>query len=137
MVQHCRKLLLFLAFIKRYSLLSSRLTALMSHGILNDLLYLFIARVFNIHRSAVLTALFGRMLHMKLLPSRRKFCVHHSAMHQVILSLHSKPRRQGACVVGCNLPPALLTSYNIEVQTGYTECMRKLTSVWFIVKDTL
>ena len=44
---------------QRCSLLSSRLTALMSYVILNEWLYRFIARLENkIHRSGVLTALF-------------------------------------------------------------------------------
>ena len=49
-----------LLLLNRYSLLSSRLTALMSHVILNEWLYPVIVRFsFNIHRSYVLTALFG------------------------------------------------------------------------------
>ena len=32
---------------------------------------------------------------MKLLPSRRKFCVHHTTMHQFTVSL-------GACVFSCD-----------------------------------
>ena len=51
--------LLFIAFIERYCLLSSRLTAHMSHVILNEWLYPFIARIINIHGSGVLVALFG------------------------------------------------------------------------------
>ena len=46
-------------FISRYSPLSSRFTALMLHVILNEWLYLFTALSFHIHRSGVLTALFG------------------------------------------------------------------------------
>ena len=52
-------LLLLTAFIQRYSLLSSRLAALMSHVILNEWQYLFYSPFFNIHLSGVLKALFG------------------------------------------------------------------------------
>ena len=47
----------------------------------------------------------------EMLPFRRRFCVHHSTMHQVIVSLHSKPHRQGVCVFSSNLPPALLAEW--------------------------
>ena len=43
---------------------------------------LFITRFLNIHRSGVLKRWHG-WCHMKLLPSRRKFCVHHTTMHHV------------------------------------------------------
>ena len=43
---------------------------------------LFIARVLNIHRSGVLKRWHG-WCHMKLQPSWRKFCVHHTTMHHV------------------------------------------------------
>ena len=52
-------LLLFIAFIQHYSLLLSRLDAHMSHVILNEWLYPFIARIINIHGSGVLVALCG------------------------------------------------------------------------------
>ena len=32
--------------------------------------------------------------HMKLLPSRHMFCVHHTTMHQFTMLLHSKPQMQ-------------------------------------------
>ena len=39
-----------------------------------------------------------------MLPSRRKFCVHHSTMHQFTVSLHSKPHRVYVCLaVTCHL----------------------------------
>ena len=41
--------------------------------------------------------------HVKLLPSRRTFCVHYTTRHQFTVSLHSKPLRQGECVFSCNL----------------------------------
>ena len=50
-------------------------------------------RVLNIHRGGVLTALFGLLhgrCHVKLLPSRRKFCEHYTTMHHVT-SLHAEP----------------------------------------------
>ena len=83
-------LLLLIAFIKRHSL-----CALMLHVILKEWLYLFIARIFNIHRSGSTVWLLHGCCHVKLLPSRRKFCVHHSTMHQFTVSFHSKPRRRG------------------------------------------
>ena len=46
--------------------------------------------------------------HVKLLPSRRMFCVRHTTMHHFTVSLYAKPHRQGACVFKCNMPPALL-----------------------------
>ena len=49
--------------------------------------------------------------HMKLLLSRRTFCVHHTTMHQCIESLHSKPHTYVACVFSCNLPYALLAEW--------------------------
>ena len=52
-------LLLLIAFIKRYSLLPSRLTALFSHVIPNEKTVPFLERVLNINQSGVLlTALF-------------------------------------------------------------------------------
>ena len=38
----------------------------------------------------------------------RLLCVHHTTMHQVTMSVHSKPHALLACVFSCNLPPALL-----------------------------
>ena len=35
----------------------------------------------------------------EMLPFRRKFCVHHSTMHQVTVSLHSKPSADCASLV--------------------------------------
>ena len=49
--------------------------------------------------------------HVKLLQSRRMFCVHHATMHQFTVSLYSKPHTQGTCVFNCNLPPALLAEW--------------------------
>ena len=48
-----------------------------------------------------------------MLPFRCKFCVYHSTMHQVTVSLHSKPHihRLDVCVFSCNLPPALLPEW--------------------------
>ena len=66
---------------------------------------LYIARIFNSHRSGVLTVLLSCCMAgtAKLLLSRRMFCVHHSTTHQFTVSLHSKPQRQGACAFNCNL----------------------------------
>ena len=54
-------LLLLITFIYIIALFSTleRLTALMSHVILNECLYPFIARIFYIHGSGTLTALPG------------------------------------------------------------------------------
>ena len=46
-----------------------------------------------------------------MLPFQRKFCVHHSTMHQVTVPLHSKPHRLGVCMFSCTLPPALLAEW--------------------------
>ena len=73
----------------RYSLFSSRNTAFTSCVILNEWLCPFNSTFLNIPRSSVLTALGCCML--KLLPSRCKFCVYHSTMHQFTVSLYSKP----------------------------------------------
>ena len=110
-------LLLFIAFIQRYSLLSSRLTALMLETILNERLYHFIAWIFDIHGSSVLDSalwLLHGWCHVKLLLSRRRLCVHHSTIHQftVSVAIHSKSHNmQGACMFSCNLPPALLAEW--------------------------
>ena len=52
--------------------------------------------------------------HLKVLPSRRTFCVHHTSIHQFTVSLYSTPHTQGACVFRCNLSFALL-----EERPGY------------------
>ena len=49
--------------------------------------------------------------HLKLLPSRRMFCVHYTSMHQFTVSLYSKSHTWGACGFSCNLPPALLAEW--------------------------
>ena len=54
--------------------------------------------------SEVVTALFG-WCHVKLLPSRRTFCVDHATMHRFTVSLYSKPHTHGACVFISNPPP--------------------------------
>ena len=46
--------------------------------------------------------------HMKLQPSQRKFCVHHTTMHHVT---SCKATYVGVCVFSCNLPPALLAEW--------------------------
>ena len=45
---------------------------------------------------------------IRLPPSQRTFCVHHTAMHQFTVSLYSKTHRQDACAFICNLTPAFL-----------------------------
>ena len=106
--------LLFIAFIQRYSLLSSRLTAHISHVVVNEWLYLFIARIFNINGSGVLIALSACCMagaKWNCCHLRRKFCIHHSTVNQFTASLHSKPHRYGVCVFSFNLPPALLAEW--------------------------
>ena len=80
-------LLLFISFNKRNSLLSSRLTALMSHVNLNEWLYTFIVRICLYPpkwcTNSTLWLSHG-WCHAKLLPSRRKFCVHHLTMHRIL-----------------------------------------------------
>ena len=67
-------------------MLPSRFTALKSHANLNDYLYTMRFDYNYIHRSGGLSALFDcycrGWLHVKLRPSRRTFCVHHTTMHQ-------------------------------------------------------
>ena len=41
--------------------------------------------------------------HLKVLPSRRTFCVHHTTIRQFTVSLYSTPYTQGACEFRCNL----------------------------------
>ena len=84
------------AFVEPYSLLLSRLTVLMSHGILNEWQYPFIVRFLISTKVAcqqryLVVAWPGA--HAKLLPSWCKFCVHHKTMHQFTVPLHSKPHR--------------------------------------------
>ena len=74
----CGVALLLIAFIWCYSLLSSRLTAPMLRVIVNERMYAFVARIFNLHQSGVLHSgiwLLHGWCHVKLPPSRRKFCV--------------------------------------------------------------
>ena len=84
----------------RYSLLTSRLTVLLSHAILNKWL-VFHSACFYIHLSGVPTALLILLLrgwcHVKLLPLRCTFCVHHTTMHAFTVSLSSRR----AIYVGC------------------------------------
>ena len=63
----------------------------------------FYSALFNIHRNGVLTS--QGWCHIKLLPSRRKFCVHHTTMRHFTVSLYSRQHMSGACVlaVTCHL----------------------------------
>ena len=47
----------------------------------------------------------------KLLPSRYKFSVHHTTMHQFTVLLHSKMHRSGAWLFSYDLPPTLLAEW--------------------------
>ena len=70
---------LMITYIALFSTLLSRLTALACGS---TRVTSFIVRFLNIHRSGVLKRWHG-WCHMKLQPSRRKFCVHHTTMHYV------------------------------------------------------
>ena len=63
----------------------------------------------NIHRSGVLKRWHG-WRHMKLQPSRRKLCVHHTTMHHVT-SCKATYVRCMRVLSSCNLPPALLAEW--------------------------
>ena len=47
------------------------------------------------YRTCSAISLLHSWCHVKLLPSRHTFCVHHTPMHQFTLSLHSKPDNYG------------------------------------------
>ena len=49
--------------------------------------------------------------HVKLLPSQRTCCLHHTTMHKFTVSVHSKCYTQDACAFSCNLPRALLAEW--------------------------
>ena len=68
------------SLIQRYSPLSWA-DSLRSPVVLHEW-QVFIARFLNIHRRGVLKRWHG-WCHMKLQPSRRKFCVHHTTLHHV------------------------------------------------------
>ena len=60
----------------------------------------------NVHCSGYCAVrLLNGWCHVKLLPSRRKFCVHHTTMHRFTVSLYSKPHtRMHECLgVACHL----------------------------------
>ena len=86
--------------------LSSRLTALLSHSSLNDGLLPSLAPSWIYTEEVYLQRL-------KLLPSRRMFCVHHTAVHQCTVSLPIL-----SYVSSCNLPPALLTEWQYFLHTA-------------------
>ena len=100
-----QKITSLIDFILRYSRLSSRLIALLSHVILNERLWFFTASfqyVFNIRQHSVLSSavwlLYTRWRHVKLLPTRRTFCEHHTTMHQFTVSLDSFEDTYVGCV---------------------------------------
>ena len=69
---------------------------------------------------------------MKLLPSRHKLCVHHTTIHQFIVSFYSKPHIRGAlCLaVTCHLPFwqkdwDLLHAILHAVTWGWNRCRNK------------
>ena len=69
----------------------SNITALLSHAILNEWIAFYSA--FWIYTQSGYGAiwLLHGWCHVKLLPSRRTYCVHHTTMHQFTLSFCSKP----------------------------------------------
>ena len=64
----------------------SRADSLRSHVILHEWPALYSAFL-NSHRSGALKRWHG-WCHMKLMPSRRKFCVYHTSMHLTYVALH-------------------------------------------------
>ena len=90
-LSHTAPIIIIDCFYIALFMLSSRLTAQMSHIIsdsdgdcnLSFFLKLFFSAIWLLHG----------WCHMKILPSRRKFCVHHTTLHQFTASLHSKPHR--------------------------------------------
>ena len=60
----------------------------------------FYCAFLNSHRIGVLTTwlLHGSMCHVKLLPSRGTFFVHHATMHQFTVSLYAKPHNRSVRV---------------------------------------
>ena len=99
-----------LLFIWRYSPLSNRFTVLLLHVLLNECI-LFVRAIFNIHRSSVLTALFGCCM-----AGATWNCCHLGersvyTIQLCISLLHSAPHEYSACVFSCNLPPALLAEW--------------------------
>ena len=105
-------LLLFIAFIQRFSLLSSRLTGHVSHVIVNEWLDPFMARTINIHGSGVLVALCGCCMAgatWNAAVSAQVLCTPFN--HVPGYSVTSFKATNGVCVFSCNLPPALLAEW--------------------------
>jgi len=75
-------------------------------------LQLFMAHFFNIHQSAVLTALLGCCIDsaMKNCCCLGMIYARHTTMH-LVMSLHTKPHTWGTCMFSCNLPTALLAEW--------------------------
>ena len=71
----------------------------------------FTRHLLNIHQSGhnAVWLLYG-WCHIKLLLSQHKFCVHHSTMHQFIVSLYLKPQRMHVCLA-LTRPPACLAEW--------------------------
>jgi len=95
---------------------SSRLTALLSHAILwlYPLFPFLIKNIYIYKNNSVFCCCFLQYQtklcidsavwllhgwrHLKLLPSRRKFCIHRTTIHQFTVSLHSKIHTGCICV---------------------------------------
>ena len=72
----------------------------------------FTEHALSIHWSSYSTvSLLLGWCHVKLLPSRHKFCVHHATMHQFTVSLYFKLQMYNACVLSCDLAPARLAEW--------------------------
>ena len=72
----------------------------------------FTQHFLNIYQSRYITVwLLHGWCHVKLLPSWRKFYVHHTAMHQFTVTLFKATYMHAACLFSWNLLPALLAEW--------------------------
>ena len=121
-------LFLLIAFISRRSPLSGRLTALLLHAILNEWLWLFVARfgiateILYLRRCLVVTWLVSRGTDAV---SAHGLCTPNN--HAPVYSVTSfQATCVGACVFRCNLSPALLAGWpgSFTCYCGNTEVER-------------
>ena len=71
---------------------------------------------------------------MKLLPSRRTFCVHHATMHELTVSCYSKPHTEGACVFSIyviDLENAFCCALILSLYHNYSESYYSLSDLKF------
>ena len=88
------------------AILRSRADSLRSHVTLHAWIA-FYSAFLNIHQSGVLIALVWLVPHETAAISTRSVYT----IQPRITSLHAKPHTSGACVVSCNLSPALLADW--------------------------